>query len=308
MDRLPQKTFEHVRKPGPYALLALLGAMAFTIGTVLQIRVAQWAGRSEPGGLLQTVLGNGRRLFANHFFVQADVYFHSGYYPSVFDAVPRNRDRSHLRQKEHDHDDQSEEPRGDAPAQDESSQHEKEMAFLREPQDWIDRFGRRFMVTSHQHLEGGKEREMLPWLKIAAELDPEQPETYLVAAYWLRDLKRTDEAEKFLREGLRHLPNSHELYFDLGTLFYEDRKNMDMAANLWELALKKWQAAESAEKKPDPLHLNQIATHLAKLEETRGNTGRAIELLVIAKKVSPHPEAVQTWIEELGKGGPRTIH
>ena len=32
-------------------------------------------------------MGDSRQLFANHFFTKADVYFHSGYYPSVFDQA-----------------------------------------------------------------------------------------------------------------------------------------------------------------------------------------------------------------------------
>ena len=49
------------------------------------------------------------------------------------------------------------------------------------------RFGRKFRVTEHKHLSGDStERELLPWLKISAELDPQRVETYTVAAYWLR--------------------------------------------------------------------------------------------------------------------------
>ena len=32
-------------------------------------------------------MGDSQQLFANHFFTKADVYFHSGYYPSVFDQA-----------------------------------------------------------------------------------------------------------------------------------------------------------------------------------------------------------------------------
>ena len=35
--------------------------------------------------MLGVLLGDGRRMFANHFFVKADAYFHSGFYPTVFD-------------------------------------------------------------------------------------------------------------------------------------------------------------------------------------------------------------------------------
>ena len=59
------------------------------------------------------------------------------------------------------------------------------------------------MITEHTHLEGGNEREILPWLRLSAELDPQRVETYTVAAYWLRAVGKMVEAEHFLREGLR---------------------------------------------------------------------------------------------------------
>ncbi len=34
---------------------------------------------------LNVLMGDSRRMFANHFFVKADAYFHSGFYPTVFD-------------------------------------------------------------------------------------------------------------------------------------------------------------------------------------------------------------------------------
>ena len=36
-------------------------------------------------------MGDSRRLFANQFFVEADVYFHSGYYPTIFDTPEAER-------------------------------------------------------------------------------------------------------------------------------------------------------------------------------------------------------------------------
>ena len=81
-------------------------------------------------------------------------------------------------------------------------EHEKQMHFLGPPRDWIERFGRHFMITEHTHLQGNNEREILPWLKLASELDPQKIETYTVAAYWLRDMGKIKEAEGFLREGL----------------------------------------------------------------------------------------------------------
>src|SRR5688572_31781294 len=68
----------------------------------------------------------------------------------------------------------------------------------------------------------GHEREMLPWFKLAATLDPERPETYVVASFWLtKKLGKFDEAERFLREGLRANPGNYEILYELGRIAYE---------------------------------------------------------------------------------------
>src|SRR5438309_1796727 len=82
--------------------------------------------------------------------------------------------------------------------------------------DWIERFGRHFLITQHSHLSGGNEREILPWLRFSAELDPQRVETYTVAAYWLRSMGKIVEAERFLRDGLLANPGSPEILFELG--------------------------------------------------------------------------------------------
>ena len=43
-------------------------------------------------------------------------------------------------------------------------------------------------------LENGREKEILPWLKLSAEMDPHLIDTYTVAAYWLANhLHKVDE-------------------------------------------------------------------------------------------------------------------
>src|SRR5215203_4049419 len=69
----------------PKLLLALLATVSFTLATSLEWRVSKWTDTSRPDGALAKLLGEGRRLFANQFITMADVYLHSGYYPSIFD-------------------------------------------------------------------------------------------------------------------------------------------------------------------------------------------------------------------------------
>lgn len=269
----------------PYLVLLLLLAATFSLATVLQPRVEKWTRRTGRDSLLEVVLGDGRRLFANHFFVKADVSFHSGYYPSIFDQAKAPKDSKHMTGHE---------------GEDAEEQHEREMAFLETPRDWIDRFGRHFMITEHKHLEGKEEREILPWLKISSNLDPQRIETYTVAAYWLRkELGKPAEAEKFLREGLRHNPGNYEILFELGRLNSENYTNATVARNLWELALRGWHQSEDKKKEPDMHALEEITVHLGRLEEQAGRWEKAIEYLGTAAKCSPVPGVLLKQIEEL---------
>ncbi len=268
-----------------YLILLLLLSAGFSLATVLQRRTLSWSRRTGSDNLLQVMMGDGRRLFANHFFVKADVSFHNGYYPSIFDQAQAPKDSRHMS----GHNDENEE-----------EEHERQMNFLGPPRDWIEKFGRHFLITQHQHLAGNTEREILPWLKISADLDPQRIETYTVAAFWLRrDLNKPAEAEKFLREGLRNNPGNYELLFELGRLYSENYHDPAHARNLWEMALRNWHQLEDKKDKQDLTALEEITVHLARIEEEAGHLQQAIDYLGTAAKCSPAPQALQKQVEEL---------
>jgi len=301
-----------VKKAAPAYWLWLLLTCAFTLATVLQQRTALWSPRSEAGSLLKVLLGDGRSLFADFFARKADISFHSGYYPSIFDRTKAPKDTRHMTAAEaHEEADHKgdEHAAQSAPAEHpeeaghddhEGDAHEQAMNFLGKPRDIFEKFGRNFMITKHAHMEGGDAREILPWLKIAADLDPHRIETYTVASYWLRKrLDKAKEAEQFLRDGLKENPDSFEILTELGSVYYENLKDPARARNVWELAIKKWEAQEPIAKEPDTFSLTQILVRLALLEETDGNYTKAIDHLKRVKGLSPVPEAIQKQIDEL---------
>ena len=169
-------------------------------------------------------------------------------------------------------------------------------SFLGPPRDWIDAFGRHFIPNRHTHLdEGGpaddlsnsKEvREILPWLKLSAELDPENVKTYVVTAFWLRTrLNQVAEAEQVLREGLRHNPDNPQLLFELGRIYFENYHNPARARNIWEAALRSWARQKPGVPQSERLKIinenfddrflfEQLQTNLAQLEEKAGNRRR----------------------------------
>ena len=284
LDGIPPQVFERVKKPAPYLVLLLLASVCFSLAAFIQPRAAAWRVRDDSASILKILLGDSRRLFANQFAVQADVSFHSGYYPSIFDQAQAPKNSRHLTAKEGSQEDE---------------EHERKMNFMGPPTDWIERFGRHFMITTHTHLVGGQERELLPWLRLSAELDPQRIDTYTVASYLLRNMGKAKEAEDFLRDGRRNNPDSYEILFELGRLYMENYHDSARARNVWELALRKWSAQEPAKKEPDNQALHDIALNLAHVEENSGNLPHAIELLEVAKRFSPNPEALQSQITNL---------
>ncbi len=279
-------------KLSPLSALAVLLALAFTLATSLALTADNWSSRAKSDNLFGMLFGDGRKLFANHFFTMADVYFHSGYYPSIFDK--NSEEQKEIISASH--------------GKKESEEDEKNEDFLGKPKDWIDTFGRNFRITQHTHLAQHHEREILPWLRLAADLDPQKIETYTVGAFFLREhLGRADQAEAFLREGLRNNPDSCEILFELGRVYYESTHDLIRARNVWQLGIKKFLRLSPAKQKDDKLVFEELVVNLGHLEADTGNYGAAINWLEAAKKVSPAPEFIQKQIEEIRNKAPGII-
>src|ERR1039457_2538793 len=261
--------------------------------------------RRQSDNFFSLLLGDSSRIFANSFFVKADAYYHSGFYPTIFDHNAAFQ-TPHMAE--------------DTGAVASHNQGE-EGDFLGPTRDWIDAFGRHFIPNRHTHLdEGGptddlstsKEvREILPWLKLSTELDPESIKTYVVTAFWLRTkLNKVSEAEQVLREGLRHNPDNAQLLFELGRICFENYHDIARARNIWEAALRSWarQAPGVPQSKrlektndnfDDRFLFEQLQTYLAQLEEKAGNLDAAIARWELARLASPVPDDIQKHIDEL---------
>ena len=298
--------------------IGLLMVVAFSLASTVEPWFQGWAGsRTKSDNVLQVALGDSRRLFAKHFFVKADAYFHNGYYPTIYDSK-EGFEKAHIQSDMN------------AGAEDE----EEGGNFLGKPRDWIDGFGRNFYPSRHTHLvdsesgsgpgrsshadgdkhddhgapaakRAGLEREILPWLRLSAEMDPERVETYVVAAFWLRTkLGKVDEAEQFLRDGLRANPGSHEILFELGRIYYESRKDVARARNMLELSFKNWRETELKKAEPDLLLGAQVLNLLALLEREEKNYPRALQHYLALREFTPNKAAIQEWIDYLQTNGP----
>lgn len=308
-----------------WPVFVLLLASALCLVTWLEPWFQSWAGsRTDTANVLSVALGDSRRLFAKHFYVKADAYFHSGYYPSIFDNRPED-DKLHMA----------------ASAGSGHAAHE-DLPDPGKPRDWIDRFSRHFYPSVHTHLGEGKccnhdhhaedhahgpeckhdhdghnpggetsgkreQRELLPWLKLAATLDPERPETYVTASFWLRSqLGKVAEAEQFLREGLQHIPGEPELLFELGRIYRENHKDDNRARGIWQAALSQWRKTRSFDTAEDRLLYAQILVNLAQVEEEQKDFARAMEHLRALLQVTPNRDSIEKWIKDLSAKSPAT--
>jgi hypothetical protein len=241
---------------------------------------------NATASVLAALMGDSRRLFAHEFFAQADAYFHSGFYPTIFDTQKPGSE-SDLKEESHD------KPAG-------AEEHEEETSFLGAPKDWMERFGRHFYPTVHTHLHDGNEREMLPWLKLAADMDPHEIDAFLTASYWLRtSLKKPDEAEQFLRQGQRANPNSYAILLELGRVYFDNRKDPRVARNIFMIARKKWREQDAAGEKPDPHAYEEILGEIVRTDRAQGDLKLQLADLEELIKVARGKETLQRQIDEL---------
>lgn len=297
----------------PKLIALLLLVACFGIAGHVEPRHGLWTGERRANAL-SMLIGDSRRLFANHFFSKADAYFHGGYYPTIFDG-PKMEAKSHMEEST------AEEHAGEETGHEEHDEHEKEAEqkpdeehqeheehgghedadFLEEPKDWIEAFGRNFFPSEHVHMETAEEaREILPWLRLTAEMDPQKIETYTIAAYTLRNnLNRAGEAEEFLRDGWRANPDSYQILYELARLYKEQRDDPETARRLLELALEKWNRHAGKVAEPDYFSQAQLLIYLMKLEEERGNLEGMVIYLEQLKEHSPFRDQLIRQIENL---------
>src|SRR5438045_958954 len=123
----------------PQLGLGALLVLCFGLAGYLDMWFQSWPGNRAEADVLTVAVGDSRRVFANHFFVKADNYFHSGFYPTVFD----NREAFQTPHMAEDSGTVGGKNHGD------------ETGFLGKPRDWIDRFSRQFFPSTHTHLDEG---------------------------------------------------------------------------------------------------------------------------------------------------------
>ncbi|MFC1590550.1 tetratricopeptide repeat protein [Candidatus Omnitrophota bacterium] len=225
-------------------------AIALIIGVLLIMQFAAKIDGFDQGALSRgeaaalkndisyRILGEFRDYLSWMSFLNADITFHGGVYQA--DCPDRHQftvgaiqgeDYEHHEGHRHDHSHEDEACPVCAHA------HGHAAAKIRSSLNILPAVGRAVITTEHKHLTGKEEKELLPWLYYAAELNPHNILAYAVGGYWVGiRLKKTEEAVRFLQKGLVDNPDSWQIYKTIGEIYYVGEGDFGKALRYLEKA------------------------------------------------------------------------
>lgn len=156
-----------------------------------------------------------------------------------------------------------------------------------EPEAHLDR-----LTPREQQIRRQMESEIMPLVRIVTWLDPNFVLAYQVGAWTLGDrLKKPEEAEKFLLEGIRHNPQRSELYSELGFNYFFYMKDYPKAAVAFTRALA-YPVSTFQEKK-------KLIRMLAYCYEKSGDRRRAVAILENYVEIDPKNGKARQRLERL---------
>lgn len=177
--------------------------------------------------------------------------------------------------------------------------HVHETAF----EDFFVQWAEHITPHSHEHAHGKEMAEILPWLRFATRVDPENVEPWLVSSFWVADaLGQIDRAHEILDEAQRAHPGDYRLYAERGRLFLQQRKPAE-AAHALDTALRQWtpEAADGDEEEAS-LDAVKILAYRAFLHEWAGETNAAIAAYEQSLSLRPDSKALRERVQALRAG------
>jgi tetratricopeptide (TPR) repeat protein len=155
------------------------------------------------------------------------------------------------------------------------------------PTDWPAQINSRVKTHEHYHLKQNEQKEILPFLFMATQLDPYHIEAQLSTAYWLeRRLHKPAEALQVLQTARRFNPGSWEVVYELGNLYWRAHA-YDKAIPCYEEALQKLDRAAVRDIQAAHLHY-----YLANSYESTGDPAKAREHYEIFLKLLPPDQSL----------------
>ncbi len=217
-----------------------------------------------------SVIAGFKKLVAHECWIQADVYLHQGLmheydgehddkHELFHDLYEEDHQHDHDRDVDHNHD-------GDECPFCGHHHHKevKQNPFV--PYNRCD-----FANTKHKtELD---DKELLPWLRLTAYMDPHLTKAYAVGGHWLAwRLGKASEAIEFLDEGLGYNPGAPDILAELGLVYFD--ANGNFGTRDVEKALEAFNAAIKTE--GEPLRRIELLTYRSECHNALGRYEEAI--------------------------------
>ena len=224
-------------------------------------------GVTEKDILFKTI-GEAKTLLSDVSYITADIYFHGGIGGFTEEECISHPGEPH----EHSH------------------KHIHAPKF-----NLLARLSEKIELHEHRHLSGIEKKETLPWFYYAAKLNPHNIDAYVVGGYWAGImLDRPDEGIKFLKDGIRHNPDSWKIHSEIGNLYYKKKEDYGRAIVYYEKAHSLF-IKENA----DRYDRRGVLTFLSVCYEKTGDNLKAINIYREILKDFPGNEALKKRIENL---------
>jgi tetratricopeptide (TPR) repeat protein len=171
--------------------------------------------------VIQRMFGGLRALVADWAFMKAEEYHHKGL--PFMDAMKYHGGESFVQEVA---------AHGEAEAE-----HKHEHAHA--PQGLYSKIYSSVKVTEDAHLKPAEEKEVLPWFFVEVAFDPHDIRGYTLGGYWLQNMKRPDEALKFLKEGEKNNPDAAMIIGSIGWIYFQ-KNDLQKAAEYLDKASRLW--------------------------------------------------------------------
>lgn len=235
--------------------------------------------------MLYKILGETKKLLSDYADLRGDEYFHGGIV-----ATGENKCEEMTRIVADHKEGRHEDPHYHEPPH----KDDKETSDISRL-NILFRLGEIIHITEHIHLHGEDEKEVLPWFYYAVRLNPENIDAYVIGGYWIgQRLHRTDEAIKFLEEGLSHNPDSWQIYTLLGETYFINNKD-------YKHALANFQKSYDllTDENSDKYNKREVYTFIASSYERLGKTDKAIEFYRKTLNLFPQDKSLQKKVNSL---------
>lgn len=173
-------------------------------------------------------------------YLESNIYFHGGLYEAAKECGEAHEFTGHSAEEHHHH---------------HEGEHEEESAVThtRGKYNFLLNISNTLGMTEHKHLSGNEEKEILPWIYYAVRLGPKNVLAYSVGSYWLAyRLDKKEEAVKLLQDGLKNNPDSWELNYSMGDIYFtliKDYKKANVYLKRAEICLREAETDRSDRRK-----------------------------------------------------------